>query len=90
VSEAEEVDRFWAGKKVWRYAASEGVLVFKLFFSITFVIGTIGWIFRTETPFFSWIARILALAVSFGLVFSIPFVFWSRWSSWKNHKAAQK
>ena len=90
MSKTEEVDRFWAGKKVWRYAASEGFLVFKLFFSITFVLGMLGWIFHTEIPFFFWIVGTLVLAISFGLVFSIPFAFWSRWSSWKNHKAAQK
>ena len=90
MNEVDEVDRFWRGKKVWRYAASEGFLVFKIFFSITFGIRTPGWIFHTETPFLSWIMGTLVLAISLGVIFSIPFAFWARWSSWKSHKAAQK
>lgn len=90
MADSDQLDRFWSGKKVWRYAFSEGLLVFKITFAIIFAIRIFGWILNTERPFLLWISGSLILASSLGLIFSIPMVFLTRLQIWKNNKAVQK
>jgi hypothetical protein len=83
-------DSFWFAGKAWRHSLMEGIRIAAIFAITTFIVSSLGWIFRTSENLVSYLERSFLLSLLVGLPFLPIFAVWTRWDIWRGNRVRPK